>query len=437
MPKAKKPTPAQKVKPETKQTRSKPIPAPVLSVDPLENEVASAAMGSENRQLSERKVADSKTDRTNGEQSSTKESNPGVEQKRAKPSGTRKKRVIIIILCVVVLTAVLTAGIIIARRKSAPAIKRNTQVKVAVVPPRPKTMASPLTGVEVSPEQAEHPVTSVIIENLYPNARPQSGLSSAGIVLETLAEGGITRYQALFGDTFPTDIGPVRSIRTYFVRWGLEYNVPVVHAGGNADALDMIGPLGMKNLDEFAFGNYFRRITTRYAPHNLYTTGKQLEDLMAARGFNTKPTFTPWLRKDDAPSKAPTASSITISPSYYDYQISYAYDPTDNSYARSIRGAVDIDANGNTPIKPKNVVVLKAPTSYGLTRSGEQTVIIQTVGSGSGVVFMDGVATEVTWRKLSDSGRTQFFDATGKEVALNRGQTWVTVIPTERTFSYQ
>lgn len=437
MPKAQKPSPTLKVKPETTPTGSKPLPAPELSVDPLESEVTAVATRSKSPRPSKRKVTDPNVDELGGEQSSGGKESSVTEQKVARPSSAHKKRIAIVIASIITLLIVFAAGILIAKHKSAPTITRDTKVKAVVAPPEPKTMPSPLTGVEVSPEQAEHPVTSVIIENLYPNARPQSGLSSAGIVLETLAEGGITRYQALFGDTFPADIGPVRSIRTYFVRWGLEYNVPVVHAGGNADALDMIGPLGMKNLDEFAFGNYFRRIATRYAPHNLYTTGKQLEDLMAARGFNTKPTFTPWPRKDDAPSKAPTASSITISPSYYDYQVSYAYDPADNSYARSIRGAADVDANGNTPIKPKNVIVLKAPTSYGLTRSGEQTVIIQTVDSGSGVIFMDGLATEVTWRKPSDSARTQFFDAAGKEVALNRGQSWVTVIPTERTFSYQ
>ncbi len=316
-------------------------------------------------------------------------------------------------------------------------IIRKVLTKTVKTPPKPKTTPSPLTGVEVAPELAEHPVVSVIIENLYPNARPQSGLSSAGVVYEALAEGGITRYQAFFGDTMPSDIGPVRSIRTYFVRWGLEYGVPVTHAGGNADALDLIVPLGMKNLDQFANGSYFRRINTRYAPHNLYTTGSQLDKLMQDRGFYTKPSFTPWLRKNDNKATTPSATTITIDPSYYDYRVTFKYDPTDNSYNRFIRGVADVDANGNTPVKPKNIIVLKAATSTGTTRAGEQTVIIQTVGSGTGVAFLDGVATNITWSKPSDKARTQFLDASGKEISLNRGQTWVTVIPLEKTVSYQ
>ncbi|OAV84558.1 hypothetical protein PTTG_31192, partial [Puccinia triticina 1-1 BBBD Race 1] len=48
-------------------------------------------------------------------------------------------------------------------------------------------------------------VTSIIIEN-SPNARPQSGLQDAGIIYEAIAEGGITRFAALYQES-PTDSG--------------------------------------------------------------------------------------------------------------------------------------------------------------------------------------------------------------------------------------
>ena len=374
--------------------------------------------------------------RNQGSAAQTK-SKPGDASEADSEKPSHKRRAIILAATAALLiVTVVTVGICMMRG-SAPKASKRTSTKVVVAPAKPKTSPSPLTGIEVSPERAEHPVYSVVIENLYPSARPQSGLSSAGIVYETLSEGGITRYQAFFGDTIPTDIGPVRSLRTFFVRWGIEYDAPVVHAGGNIDALDLIGPLGMKNLDQFVNGSYFRRITSRYAPHNLYTSGELMDKLLQVRGYNTKPTFTPWQRKDDAKATSPTAASITVDPSFPDYKVTYTYNPTDNTYTRFIRGAADVDANGNTPIAPKNVIVLKARVSYGVTRANTQATYIQTVGAGSGVIFMDGKATEITWRKPSDKARTQFFDASGKEVALNRGQTWVTVIPLEKTVSYQ
>ncbi len=355
---------------------------------------------------------------------------------KSKKNFLTKRRVIIGAVVLVALLVVSAAAWALLSPPAEPT-SRKVVSKTVKTPPKPKTAPSPLTGVEVPPELADNPVISVVIENLYPSARPQSGLSSAGVVYETLAEGGITRYQAFFGDTMPSDVGPVRSLRTFFVRWGLEYDAPVVHAGGNIDALDLIRPLGMKDLDQFANGAYFRRISTRYAPHNLYTTGAQLEKLMQARGFYSEPTFAPWMRKDDKKVATPTAASITIDPSYPDYRVTYSYDPASNSYIRFIRGVADIDASGNVQVKPKNVVVLKAATTYGTTRANTQAVYTQTVGSGSGVIFMDGQATEITWRKPSDKARTQFYNAAGKEVALNRGQTWVTVIPLEKSVSYK
>ncbi len=337
-----------------------------------------------------------------------------------------------------VIALVLLATLAYATTRPKPiATRTQTDIKTAQSTPKPATVASPLTGVEVSPEAAKKPVVAVVIENLYPNARPQSGLSSAGVVYEALAEGGITRYLAIFQDQLAPDIGPVRSLRTYFIDWGLEYDAPVAHVGGNIDALNLIKPLGMKNLDQFYNSAYFRRITSRSAPHNVYISDSQMNKLLSDRGYNGEPTFKPWLRKDDNKSTNLTASVITVNFSSADYQAKFDYDPNSNSYTRSIRNTADIDANGKVAIKPKNVIVMQIPTQFGASASGQSTAVMQTVGSGKATIFMDGVAIEATWKKDDHKARTQFFDANGKEIALNRGQTWVAVLPTDRSFSYQ
>ncbi|MEI6156728.1 MAG: DUF3048 domain-containing protein, partial [Atribacterota bacterium] len=64
---------------------------------------------------------------------------------------------------------------------------------------------------------------SIIIENA-PQARPQSGLSKADIVYEIMAEGGITRFLAIFGEENADNVGPVRSARPYFVMKAVENN---------------------------------------------------------------------------------------------------------------------------------------------------------------------------------------------------------------------
>ena len=51
------------------------------------------------------------------------------------------------------------------------------------------------------------PVTGIMIEN-SPESRPQSGLKNAGVVYEAVAEGGITRFIALYQGAKPALIGP-------------------------------------------------------------------------------------------------------------------------------------------------------------------------------------------------------------------------------------
>ncbi len=305
-------------------------------------------------------------------------------------------------------------------------------------PPKPKTLPSPLTGIQVAPELAERPITAVVIEN-HTDARPQSGLQDAGVVYEALAEGGITRFLAFFLDQKPKEIGPVRSVRTYFVDWALEFNAPVAHVGGNIDALDLIGPLKMKNMDQFANGNYFYRTSDRYAPHNMYTTTEKLDALEKKLGYDDKSDFTPSPRvAKEKTGAAATADhpNIHINYSYNGYQVDYQYAATTNDYARLLAGKPHIDRNTGQQIHVKNVVIQYMPTTYGKTRINEQTVIMATPGSGKAVVLRDGTAIEGTWTKANHSTRTKFLDATGKEIPLNPGNTWYSIVPVGNSVTY-
>ena len=101
----------------------------------------------------------------------------------------------------------------------------------------PKKYYSLLTGEEVKDEAAtKQAVTAIMIEN-SPDARPQSGVKQAGIVYEAIAEGGITRFLTLHQQDKPQMIGPVRSLRMYYVDWLAPYNASIAHVGGSAAAL--------------------------------------------------------------------------------------------------------------------------------------------------------------------------------------------------------
>ena len=134
---------------------------------------------------------------------------------------------------------------------------------------------------------ARHPI-AVMIDDLGP-ARPQSGFTSASIVWQAPAEGGIPRYMLMFADQVPGNVGPVRSSRYYFIAWAAEWKAAYAHAGGSPQALTTLRLQGqgqlVYNVDQFRFGPpYFVRVTNRFAPHNLYTTGKELLKLAAKVG---------------------------------------------------------------------------------------------------------------------------------------------------------
>jgi hypothetical protein len=307
-----------------------------------------------------------------------------------------------------------------------------------IVLPKPVTVADPLTGLPVSASQAAQPIIGVMIENLDPDARPQSGLSAAGVVYEALAEGGITRFLAIMQEPLPPSIGPVRSLRPYYLDWGLEYGIPVAHAGGSQPALANVATTHVEDINALLYdGSYFFRTTDRVAPHNLYTNDTLLPQLATKLGFSSAPSFTPRTRKADQPPKGVVPHpTIDIAFSYSDYAVEYRYDAPSNSYARWMAGTPHIDRNTGKQIMVKNVVLEYIPTSYSTQPDGKPETDIADVGSGKAVVFTDGNATVGTWTKTSQSAQTSLTDATGKTIKLNTGNTWFEIVPTINTVTY-
>ena len=62
---------------------------------------------------------------------------------------------------------------------------------------------------------------------------------------------------------------------------------------------------------------------------------------------------------------------------------------------------------------------------------------ITTSGTGTGYIFQDGTAQQVTWQKADAKSQITFTDSSGKQVSLNRGQTWITALPEGRTPTWQ
>jgi hypothetical protein len=294
------------------------------------------------------------------------------------------------------------------------------------------------TATEAKTWQGRHPL-AVIIEN-HLDARPQSGLSQADVVYEALAEGGITRQLALYlTNLSPVYLGPIRSMRTYFLDWLEEVDGLAVHVGGNMDALDRIHPEGVKDLDQFGLGApTYQRTTDRYAPHNVYTSTDRLWAAAASRGFTGSSNFQSWPFKNEAMGSARPSSQILRLSFLGDpnYKVVWTYEPATNFYLKAVGGVNFIDRNNNQVISAKTVVVQVASFVNSTTRIGESTLVMADIGSGKAYVFTDGVVTPATWSKKSRTDRTTFVDKSGAEVPFNRGQIWIEVVPPTSTVDF-
>jgi hypothetical protein len=296
-------------------------------------------------------------------------------------------------------------------------------VVVRKVPQKPKTVPSTLSGLPVDPSVNSRPVTGVMVENSL-DARPQSGLSQAGVVFEAIAEGGITRFLALYQDQTPANLGPVRSARPYYIQWAMGFDAAYAHVGGSPEALADIKAWGVKDLDEFHNAGAYHRISQRIAPHNMYTSWAALNQLEAGKGY-TSSQFTGFARKSPTPSKQPTARSVNINMSGPLYNTHYDYNPATNSYNRVEGGQPHIDANTNAQLSPNVVIALVMP--YGLEADDHHSQY-GTIGSGQAFIFQDGTVTNGTWTKTDAKAQFKFTDTAGKTIRLNPGQSWIAAV---------
>lgn len=325
-----------------------------------------------------------------------------------------------------------------------------------------KSEACPLNGAKFTKAEkniweSRRPL-AVMIEN-HLEARPQSGLSDTDVVYEAVAEGGITRFMALYycqAAAYEAILGPVRSARTYFIDWASEYNLPLyTHVGGAntpgpANALGQLGDYGWSganDLNQFSIGyptfwrDYERLGRTVATEHTMYSTTEKLWAIGAKRGFtNIDPDknnwiddFTPWkFAKDEAQADSRGAIQ-TVSYAFWEdenYNVGWQYDQVNNLYQRSNGGQPHNDLNINQQLTAKNLVVqLTTERNANDGYPDNVHLLYGTLGKGKAYIFKDGQAIEGTWAKAKRLSRTIFYDNQGKEVLFNPGKIWVSVLP--------
>ena len=308
-------------------------------------------------------------------------------------------------------------------------------------PAEPRTEESPLNGLLFTKSEMDvlmnrRPVAVMI--NNHAIARPQSGLNSADIVYETNVESGITRYMAIFWSKAPSKVGPIRSIRNYYLEWISEYDPIVIHDGcasSDDPRVNACGNIYTYGLKDIATAGAWRWDDgRRYAPHNEYSSVTYAWEYAQRMNWDSFPTTVgDWNFKSDA-AISDRGEEKTISAIFHErldnggaYDTTWTYDNNTNSYFRKVGGLADVDQETNTQVRAKNVVIQEVDMIN--TFDTHAHIIIETIDEGDAIILQDGKIIYGSWEKSSRTDRTKYYDNNGDPISFNRGLIWIAAIP--------
>lgn len=337
-----------------------------------------------------------------------------------------------VVLALCVLLALGIFALSGCKKKEEPKVTKKTVTPYEAPKKEEPPILWPFTGLKADSLDATHKrPLSVKIENSN-LARPQKGISFADVVYETIAEGGITRFNCIFHSYLPKELGPTRSARLSDCYIVPQYNTILFFSGANSQVISKLRANKIADMSQNKAASLYHRVTFRSAPHNLYLRTADWEKVAAKHKYELTSTRK-GLNFDTATSEETSSAATTVSIPFSPYaKIKWEFDSANKVYKRINNGAVHKDASTNKQVTAKNVVVMWAkyvPQSK-RDKVGSVTYDIILAGEGKASVFINGGRIDGTW-KATKKAPPRFYDKTGKEITLKPGKTWFEVPPTD------
>lgn len=297
---------------------------------------------------------------------------------------------------------------------------------------------NPLTGLSGFPQAAAGNRPVAVMINNAPAARPQWGLCSPDIVIEGLAEGGITRMMWLFSDvqSIPK-IGSVRSARHDFLEMAEGFDAIFVHWGGSVYAYDALKQRNIDDIDGLVHSTtYFYRDKSRNVglEHTGCTDGEHLTqaiEKLDIRQAAKKDYRAPFAFAEEGKPKSLSGGaceSITFSFSNA-YTHTFRYDGSTGLYQNFLNDQ-PMTEDGGKQMAVTNVLLLYCPIKSMGDASG---CIDMDLTGGNGVYATNGTQEQITWKKgNTPSNPLKLYAADGTELILNTGKSYIGLVPVDR-----
>lgn len=327
----------------------------------------------------------------------------------------------------------------------------------------PAYNADPLTG---EPRRSNGRMVGVMVNNISntqrQNARPQRGIGSADLLIESKVEGGISRFCAVYYDANAIpEVGPLRSGRDQFLQLLMPWQALYYHDGESAPCTKFINVYNYSGLN-IGGKSYFNTPVHPHVAHRdnrgrnvayehtEFTSGKEIRQAAGNAGIGlTYANETPFFHfadyrtaaSNDLPG-APAAKTISITHSEsYRTRLSY------NSWGRSYKLEMynrskkayenTVDELTGKQLTFDNVVVCFADiAAYAGDSHDVQSV--NYVAGGQAYLFTRGGVQVGRWEKPHPTHPLKLYTETGEEMTLNRGKTYLALVDNDEwsNFSY-
>ncbi|MBU5486195.1 DUF3048 domain-containing protein [Clostridium sp. MSJ-11] len=275
---------------------------------------------------------------------------------------------------------------------------------------------SPYTGEEIDKDTYFKIPFMVIVENSK-TSRPHSGLIHADVVYETMAEGGISRFMAIYHKDDSPKIGPVRSARPYFLDIAIENNLPFAHCGYSEEAKNRIEKEKLPSLNEFLYEKFYWRDKNRPYEHSLYTSSN-LRELIKEQNLIKSPSKSLYFNSDFWQNTLDNAEKVSLNVNKY-YNTSYVFN--NNKYTKYMDGEKSIDAEKKIPIEVNNIIIQLTDITL---QKDNLHIDVRLIGEGDCYIISNGKYIKGRWSKKDSNSPTVFLDKDNKEIPLSPGKTW-------------
>lgn len=294
----------------------------------------------------------------------------------------------------------------------------------------------------------DRPIAIMIDNNV--NAQPQSNLNLAYIVYEIIVEGNETRLMPVFKDV-PDDtvLGPVRSVRHYFLDYMNENDAVCGHLGQSPQAESDIKKFKMDDINGQVYDTGKARTNTslfwrekhKNAPHNAYTSIGSLRQIMKERGYDTTSdaeSILNYVTEEVVLDKETDIAANTVTIPYASsHKVKYVYNEETGRYTRYSKGKLQKDEATKEEITTKNIIITQV-YNYTLDdgeNKGRQT--LNNVGEANGYYITNGKARKITCKKDSRTEATVYIDENGDEINVNDGNTFINICPIDANIMFE